>query len=339
MASGGTPSYKLLVLVVGLAATACWTAANPTGSGGPDQSVVNYEKAFRKIGKYLTQSVGSQECEPNMEEARRWLGKLSSNRISALLFDRELISGLELLTSLDGIRNRCDARGRDILRLNDMAAGYAMRRQKSVNESQRRVRIIVRWYHHEHARECRSQWPQLLSQKLSKLGAQADGAKTLLEMTAQNERSRRETPLLGSIASIYEDPNAIGRTEILRGILFSWGATWLVVFDTLKRLASQDPDFKCLSKEANCSEGKIKQLFNRYLLNSCQQYENEVGKQVVEPYLYDSKSVSLFKDPGFMELFEAQTTWRLCHILIETSDHALKGVQQLVAQSELRPKR
>lgn len=237
---------------------------------------------FDAINQYLVENVRGDDVDDvdlNMNQASKWL-----DQKRAAGKKNSLVKALEAFVSLMTIASpeKCDLEGYKILStVNDGTKGNAIKRLTTI----RRIDKLVRHYSIKHAQVCFAVYPEILAKKKAEL---SPGVEEKLEKLKYYNRIA--LTYRNKVLSLPTDEEFTYSDVAIESEMFK-------IFDLyypIKSLAENDPDLKYLGKVEDQVKGtmvinevKLRELFNKYVLEPCKEFDEKIGQFLSAPVDFD----------------------------------------------------
>lgn len=268
----------------------------------------DFSTSYKRISSYLTEHVRTDEIESNMKAAIAWL---SENLKKDLPDNERLNDALKLFISLKETLNgkKCDQSGYKILFANLLATEQRGRRKRSEYRTDR----IVYQFCLDHARNCNSKYPMNFNEIYSKMDP---------TMRQRVEFFLNDENLQDFLRGAKD------RSEYYRSLLMNQdriegknGA--FMAYKTIKALSINDKDREYLTANPQTNDsarkGKIKELFERYVLKPCEYFVDKLGPDIYEPSRFDAMFSHLVREVNW-RYYNSWARFRICTYVIDNED-------------------
>lgn len=285
---------------------------------------------YTKIDEYLKQAVDSDDIEPNLEAAEKWLSQ-NLNFKSSLL-TRNPTEDFRMFVALKQVLgdNKCNDESFRIMRENEMNIGDLFTKIHS-GAVKRRVDNVVWKIFEQHASNCQDVWPSLLKRKLQQVGDQ----KKLMRAGLLAEAILSETlstTVLNSYKQLYE--GFISNLLELKDLRRSQS-----IYQKLNEYAKDDPDAQFLHPIIEDREGKksgkkvvrtdkIRDLVDRYLVEPCSYFVEQLGPEVFIPARWDATTLPPSSED--IRFYKYWTDFRICEVVTKNAKTLTKDLTRIV---------
>lgn len=267
---------------------------------------------YSKIDEYLRQTVDNEDIEANLGAAEQWLAQNSD--LKSKLFKKSPVEDFRTFVALRQVlgKDKCNEESYMIMSENELNIGDLFMRIHS-DRVKRRVDSIVYQILEQHARDCQDVYPLLLKEKLGHIDdfkkltraglfAEAILMETLGRSSASSSKQLYDS-FIGNILEIKD----LRRSRIIKQKLteFSEGdpdQQYLVAVEDERK-----PGKKVVRKD------KIRELVDRYLVEPCRYFVNQLGPDIFIPARWDA--TTLPPKLGDIQFFYYWTDFRICEVV------------------------
>lgn len=285
-----------------------------------------YQRTYDRINSYLVDHEESLDVSKNMKIAANWLQELSSEPKNPLNWN--LIDALEQFLALTQIggEKRCNRYSYSILFKNDQATYKRVRSRREKLSPKKRIEHLVHQYGLSHSIDCLYVYPRTYEEIHSKMDPlKVHYAETFISTIVQSITNSKAGVFFGKKSS-----DVIGNTVIdatrLRSIRSK--DVGFLALDLLKSFAIDDPDLKYLGLVTDEKKGKlvvdkvgISKLVEKYFVESCEYYIQELGPDVYVPMFYDLRLLDLddrydSTDSDLQDFLTGSYHFKLCNSFV-----------------------
>lgn len=335
MSSSGSTMYQLTAAIedrkmslkktgpVGLIAALLALVICADGSRGSDiiPTDLDLQQAYGELDAYLTKNVKADDAATNFAAAHRMLDEAAAGDAQIV----SLMRAIKTFTSLEKIESehKCDSESHQILLDNIRASG----RDLTSKQDLRQVDRIVREFCVKLAKHCLHVYPAKFQTKFDELDGEDSQLvddldrwflKDIYAYRFGLDSSRKNYPI--SHRSFLQKTDSIGgkrETEI--------------AIRALEFYAMSEPDRKYLTSECDAIErhDKVRELFERYLVEPCHEYVNLLGPGIFSLANFDAQ---FHIKPGMTHSYDAEQSFYQAWARFRFCDALIKQKQELLRQ-------
>lgn len=284
----------------------------------------DFNKSYRTIDSYLSDNVSTDDIDLNMKVASEWLSKDLKKDPTK---NERLIDALELFISLrDTYRGKkCDQNGYDILFKNLLATencGLGKR-------SERRIDRVVYKFLHDHARNCQRTYPV----NFEKIYANMDPIRLGYVEFFLNEKNLQN--FLGDSKNIQTFFSTLVKNQ--QRIQGKFGSR--MAFDAINALSVNDEDGKSLYQSSiDVRKEKFRKLFERYIIEPCRFFVNELGPDVFVPSRFEAMFFHRLDESNIL-FYKSWARFRVCTYVLDNEDNFTYALVNGVANARVNSHR
>lgn len=315
----------MVALLVAVGATAAPTEA-PVEEPSIEEHISS--RNYEQINRYLVDKVVGQDVESNLAAAVEFM---TSDPKRGSLLNGSLKAALKQFTALKAIRggpDKCSVSSYDILIRNDRTTAGKTHSKRVALDKLNRVERIIFDVSKQHAIDCQ----QVYTVEFKKRYAELD--RELVRPVEEYIRSVHDVCLEPKDRQNEASRRAASR-ELARqrSVKPTVGfASAKVLYKVIETLAGRDKDSGFTeivqvaeSDKKEVNKDRLRQLFNRYLIEPCQYYVEKLGPGLFIPAEYDGEMVDY---ESFYTQDTAEVTdfllgldgYHLCHFLVDEND-------------------
>lgn len=344
-------SIMKVSIVVLLTLAACWSQAecnhlkdklqafaHKIGIAGPQPRDPDYfVKKYDLINEYLTSQLpDNEDAVANLNLAERWLSELNSDSRHS----EKLAKALEQFVQLKKLQGDrlCIGSSANIFNSNYDATSGSIRRLKEEGASSaRRIEKVIWDFARRHAAECPAKYKekyQLLAERMPKKlrdHIEMFMGQIIAQHIVNEDFEARDFNKSEPLSYIERHPIETVSFVYEKMAPIKSHADAILLYKTLDKFASDSFEARCLhetDRNNDVDEPKVRELFQKYLVNECQDYINWL-EGVFEPVKFDSKLVDISEIFSLDNELDSQflhslTYYSSCERFINDKDKALR---------------
>jgi hypothetical protein len=325
----------LLFLQATLLATVAFLSQPSLSTRSISAEVRKLQRDFYTINEHFEKKLGKDtaDVESILTEANKWMSSLKQSDDNS----SPLISSLELFLSLRELSQSeltCNSRGYKIITKNNQALANLAR------YGLRPVDKVAIKYMRQHARECCSHYPDLYRQKIQEVGKDAmEKVEDFAQFIAKFALTQGQFQLTFGAKQLVD---VVSRNPLVYILLLddqsdSSGAAKRNRAGEIEALAQYLGDRSPNQDELPKERQLLEELTQKYLVEPCKRYTEQVGPEVYQPLEADL-NISL---DSRGEVSQCDSDWvgfklgmayhKLCnmYVLNESSDRLIDSLAQL----------